>query len=53
MPAATVSVVIHDARCAFLGFYIVRADLRGRGFGWRTWQAGIERAGRRMHGSTA
>jgi Acetyltransferase (GNAT) domain/Acetyltransferase (GNAT) family len=49
-PAATLSVVNHDARFAFLGFYIVRAELRGRGFGWRTWQAGIERAGQRSIG---
>jgi hypothetical protein len=49
-PAATLSVVNHDARLSFLGFYIVRAELRGRGFGWRTWQAGIERAGTRSIG---
>jgi hypothetical protein len=49
-PATTLSVVNHDARFAFLGFYIARADLRGRGFGWRTWQAGIERAGARSIG---
>ncbi len=49
-PAATVSVVNHDTRLSFLGFYIVRAELRGRGFGWRTWQAGIERAGQRSIG---
>jgi GNAT superfamily N-acetyltransferase len=49
-PAATLSVVNHDAHFAFLGFYIVRPDLRGRGFGWRTWQAGIERAGSRSIG---
>jgi GNAT superfamily N-acetyltransferase len=49
-PAATLSVVNHDAHFAFLGFYIVRPDLRGRGFGWRTWQAGIGRAGSRSIG---
>ena len=49
-PAATLSVVNHDARFAFLGFYIVRPELRGRGFGLRTWQAGIERAGARSIG---
>lgn len=29
-PAATISVIDYDARFAFLGFYIVRPDLRGR-----------------------
>lgn len=49
-PAATLSVINYDARFAFLGFYIVRPDLRGRGLGWRTWQAGIAHAGGRVIG---
>ena len=48
--AATLSVVNHGPRFAFLGFYIVRPELRGRGFGFRTWQAGIARAGVRSIG---
>src|SRR5437763_11179192 len=32
-PAATVSCVNYTASFAFLGFYIVREDLRGRGYG--------------------
>ena len=32
-PVATVSCVNYGARFSFLGFYIVRADLRGRGYG--------------------
>ena len=32
-PAATVSCVNYDASFSFLGFYIVRADLRGKGYG--------------------
>ena len=44
-PAATVSCVNYDARFAFLGFYIVREDLRGRGYGLRVWNAAIARAG--------
>ena len=32
-PAATVSCVNYDDRFSFLGFYIVRPDLRGRGHG--------------------
>src|SRR5712692_8111306 len=49
-PAATISVVNYDDDFAFLGFYIVRPDLRGRGFGLRTWQAGIAHAGARTIG---
>jgi GNAT superfamily N-acetyltransferase len=49
-PAATISVVNYDSDFAFLGFYIVRPDLRGRGYGWRIWQAGIAHAGSRTIG---
>ena len=49
-PAATISVVNYDDRFAFLGFYIVRAALRGRGYGWRLWQAGMAHAGARSVG---
>ena len=49
-PAATVSCVNYDARFAFLGFYIVREDLRGRGYGLRVWNAAIARAGARVIG---
>jgi GNAT superfamily N-acetyltransferase len=49
-PAATLSVVNYDEHFSFLGFYIVRSDLRGRGFGSRIWQAGIARAGSRTIG---
>ena len=37
-------------RFAFLGFYIVRPELRGRGFGLRLWQAGLAHAGSRAVG---
>ena len=50
VPAATVSCVNYDARFAFLGFYIVRADLRGRGYGLRIWNAAIAHAGARVIG---
>ena len=40
-PAATVSCVNYSASFAFLGFYIVREDLRGRGYGLRIWDAAI------------
>ena len=49
-PAATVSCVNYDARFAFLGFYIVRADLRGKGYGLRIWNAAIAHAGARVVG---
>src|SRR6267154_1303393 len=49
-PAATVSCVNYGADFAFLGFYIVRQDLRGRGYGLRIWNAAIARAGQRVIG---
>jgi len=49
-PAATVSCVNYSASFAFLGFYIVRGDLRGRGYGLRIWDAAIAHAGPRVIG---
>src|SRR5260370_28226215 len=49
-PAATVSSVNYGASFAFLGFYIVREDLRGRGYGLRIWNAAIAHAGPRVIG---
>jgi GNAT superfamily N-acetyltransferase len=49
-PAATVSCVNYDARFSFLGFYIVRPDLRGRGYGLRIWNAAIAHAQGRVIG---
>jgi GNAT superfamily N-acetyltransferase len=48
--AATISCVNYDARFAFLGFYIVRPDLRGRGYGLRIWNAAVAHAGARTIG---
>ena len=48
--AATISCVNYDARFAFLGFYIVRPDLRGRGYGLQTWNAAVAHAGGRVIG---
>jgi hypothetical protein len=49
-PVSTISAVNYDERFAFLGFYIVRTDLRGRGLGLRTWEAAIAHAGTRTIG---
>jgi Acetyltransferase (GNAT) domain/Acetyltransferase (GNAT) family len=48
--ASTISVVNYDDRFSFLGFYIVRPDLRGCGYGLRTWQTAIAHAGSRTIG---
>jgi hypothetical protein len=45
--AATISCVNYDAQFAFLGFYIVRPDLRGRGYGLQMWKAAMAHAGDR------
>ena len=49
-PAATISCVNYDDGFAFLGFYIVRPDLRGRGYGLRIWNAAMAHAGARTVG---
>jgi ribosomal protein S18 acetylase RimI-like enzyme len=49
-PIASISVPAYDTRFAFLGFYIVREDYRGRGFGWEIWREGMKRAGGRTVG---
>jgi hypothetical protein len=49
-PAATISCVNYGASFAFLGFYIVREDLRARGYGLRMWSAAIAHAGSRVIG---
>jgi GNAT superfamily N-acetyltransferase len=41
-PVASISVVRYSGAFGFLGLYIVRPDRRGRGFGRRLWQAGME-----------
>jgi hypothetical protein len=49
-PAAILSVVNYDEHFSFLGFYIVRPELRGRGLGLKIWRAGMARAGSRTIG---
>ncbi|KLK92202.1 GCN5 family acetyltransferase [Microvirga vignae] len=41
-PIASISVVRYSGAFGFLGFYIVRPDQRGCGFGYRLWQAGMD-----------
>lgn len=40
-PVASVSVVKYGSSFGFLGFYIVRPEYRGRGYGMRIWDAGL------------
>jgi GNAT superfamily N-acetyltransferase len=41
-PVASISVVRYGDAFGFLGLYIVRPQWRGRGFGYRLWQAGMD-----------
>jgi hypothetical protein len=49
-PVATISVVEYGDAFAFLGLYIVKRELRGRGYGYATWNAGLARLGDRVVG---
>ncbi|QOZ27601.1 GNAT family N-acetyltransferase [Bradyrhizobium sp. CCBAU 51753] len=49
-PAAVTSCVNYGAHFSFLGFYIVRPDLRGRGYGLQIWNAAIAHARPRVIG---
>lgn len=49
-PVSAVSVVRYGADYAFLGFYLVRPDLRGRGYGLTTWKTALAHAGGRTVG---
>ena len=44
-PVGCISVVRYGPSFGFLGFYIVRPERRGCGYGHRLWQAGMERLG--------
>lgn len=50
VPVASISCVRYDDGYGFLGFYIVRPEYRGRGFGLRLWTAGFARFGGRNVG---
>ncbi|WP_105968045.1 GNAT family N-acetyltransferase [Streptomyces geranii] len=49
-PVSAISVVNYGDAYAFLGFYLVRPDLRGRGYGLTTWQTALAHAGTRTVG---
>ncbi|MFI8418930.1 GNAT family N-acetyltransferase [Streptomyces sp. NPDC085479] len=50
VPVSAVSVVTYGDAYAFLGFYLVRPELRGQGLGLTTWRAGLAHAGGRTVG---
>lgn len=41
-PIATISVVQYGMSFGFLGFYIVKPEYRGQGYGIRIWNAGLK-----------
>ena len=49
-PIASISVVRYGESFAFLGFYIVIPEERGKGYGYRLWQAGMARMTGRLIG---
>ena len=42
-PVACISVVRYGAAFGFLGFYIARPEVRGKGYGIQIWRAGMAR----------
>jgi ribosomal protein S18 acetylase RimI-like enzyme len=49
-PIASISVVAYDPTFAFLGFYIVKPQFRGQGFGLALWRAAMVRRARALTG---
>ena len=49
-PIAAISVVKYGEAFGFLGFYIVKPEFRGQGYGWQLWQAGLASLGDRCVG---
>jgi hypothetical protein len=51
--ASSVSVVNYDEAFSFLGYYLVRPDLRAQGYGPPTWREAVKHAGSRTIGLDA
>ncbi|MCX4524320.1 MULTISPECIES: GNAT family N-acetyltransferase [unclassified Streptomyces] len=49
-PVACISAVRYGAGFGFIGFYIARPAFRGRGYGIRLWNAGMQRLDGRLVG---
>ncbi|MFD9462231.1 GNAT family N-acetyltransferase [Streptomyces sp. NPDC060027] len=49
-PVSAISVVNYGPDYAFLGFYLVRPDVRGNGYGLATWRTALAHAGGRTVG---
>ena len=49
-PAGFISAVAYDATFGFMGFYIVRKDLRRQGIGMKLWRVAMEYMGARTIG---
>ena len=49
-PVGSISAVAYDDSFGFMGFYIVRPDLRGHGIGMELWQAAMGHMGERNIG---
>ncbi|WP_433791261.1 GNAT family N-acetyltransferase [Actinoplanes sp. CA-252034] len=48
-PITSISAIRYGTEHGFIGLYLTVPEFRGRGFGYRTWQAGVERlAGRNI-----
>lgn len=41
-PVAVISVIKYDSNFGFLGFYIVKPEYRGMGYGIKIWNAGLK-----------
>ena len=49
-PVACISSVSYGENYGFIGFFIVKPDVRGRGYGFGIWQAGMKKLGDRVIG---
>jgi GNAT superfamily N-acetyltransferase len=49
-PIASISVVAYDDSYAFLGFYIVKQEFRGHGYGFALWREAMARRARPLTG---